>query len=742
MNLEDLSSAQKKAVLEYEGPVLVLAGAGSGKTRVITYRIAFLLQERLARPWEILAVTFTNKAAAEMRERVQALVGSGAGDLYLGTFHAFGARFLRQHGAAFGRDSRFSIYDDDDQSRVIRTLLKAGYNEEQVKSYFGPAKGFIATVKGGLEDPHQAAASLNPAQRKAILELYFQYEAALRSNNAFDFDDLISLPCRLLRDNRELLEQYRRRYRFVLIDEFQDTNVPQGELARLLAAPTGNITAVGDDDQSIYGWRGAVIGNILDFERDYRNVRIFRLEQNYRSTQAILDAAYEVIKNNLGRHPKKLWTQRKGGEKPRVLATGDDREEARTVVARIQEILSTGRYTPGQIVILYRTNAQSRSLEDALRVNTIPYVIVGGLRFYERKEIKDFLAYLRLLVNPNDVLSLQRIINLPPRGIGEKTMGRLSAFAVENGLTLFQAILRAGEIEDLPKRMTERLEDFGKWIEGLRAFAERENLHKVGEKLLQDSGLLEYYQKEESAEFLDRRENISELLNALREYSFESRNTGMQDLENFLQEVALVTDIDRWDRESQAVTLMTLHAAKGLEFPVVFMTGLEDGLFPLQNSTSDPQELEEERRLFYVGATRAKDLLFLTYARHRMRWGQEVSWQRPSRFLQEIPATLLEKEDEPEQRYPVKEENDLFRRSKQRSTLGHSAHKPSLGPESIQRNSQAEYPLGCRVMHSQFGEGVVIRSEGSGEALRLLVNFEGAGQKLLLAKYARLQKII
>jgi DNA helicase-2/ATP-dependent DNA helicase PcrA len=417
-------------------------------------------------------------------------------------------------------------------------------------------------------------------------------------------------------------------------------------------------------------------------------------------------------------------------------------DEAHEVVGEIHHLMKSREYRWKDFAILFRTNMLSRQFEEVLIGQAIPYTVVGGVRFYERKEIKDFLAYLRLLVNPSDVLSLQRVINLPPRGIGEKTLARVSAFATEMNVPLFQSLLRASEIDDLPQRMAERLQDFAKWIETLRQFATSENLHRVGEKLLQDSGLLEYYKKEEAPEFLDRQQNISELLNALREYSFESLNTGMQDLENFLQEVALVTDIDRWNQAPQAVTLMTLHAAKGLEFPVVFMTGLEDGLFPLQNSMADPRELEEERRLFYVGATRAKDLLFLTYARHRLRWGQELSWQKPSRFLQEIPNDLLEQEEEIFPRTIITENTDLFRRSRQRNTYEPRTIKPTRQPESVLRTTQLEYPLGCRVQHGQFGEGVVLRSEGSGEGLRVLVNFEEAGQKLLLAKYAKLQRII
>jgi len=734
VNLEDLNPTQKEAVLAYQGPVLVLAGAGSGKTRVITYRVAYLLEERLARPWEILAMTFTNKAAAEMRERVQGLLGGNVGELFLGTFHAFGARFLRRHAGVFGRNSRFTIYDEEDQDRLIRSLLKQGLGEDRGGGYFQTSKKFIEKVKGSLKKPEVVAKETDQLHRDISLDLYYKYEAALANSNAFDFDDLVGLPCQVLRKDLQLREEYRQRFRFLLIDEFQDTNFPQGELARLLAAPGGNITAVGDDDQSIYGWRGAWIGNILQFERDYQGVRTFRLEQNYRSTQAILDAAHQVIQKNLTRHPKKLWTRREGGDKPRVLSTGDDREEARQVVTRIQELLNRNHhYNPGDVVILYRTNAQSRPLEDALRQNMLPYIIVGGLRFYERKEVKDFLAYLRLLVNPSDLLSLQRVINLPPRGIGEKTLQKLSAYAAAKRITLFEATLRASEIENLSRRSAQKVAEFGQWIESLRQFAKEQSLHRIGEKLLSESELLDYYKREEAAEFENRQDNLSELLNALREYSFESQHSGMEDLENFLQEVALVTDIDRWNPDDKAITLMTLHAAKGLEFPIVFLTGLEDGLFPLQNSISDPPKLEEERRLFYVGATRAKDQLFLTYARNRRRWGQDLAWQRPSRFLKEIPDAYLDREEDFVLASPAEGSENLFRKARSRE---------GAYPTPRAASQERSYPIGSRVRHAQFGEGVVIKSEGHGKGLRVLVNFAAAGEKLLLAEIARLQRIL
>ncbi|MCX6640009.1 MAG: UvrD-helicase domain-containing protein [bacterium] len=731
-SLKDLNKEQLQAVESCEGPVLVLAGAGSGKTRVITYRIAYLLQEKLAKPWEILAVTFTNKAAREMQDRVLAMVNGGLKDCYLGTFHAFGARFLRRHAEFFNRTTRFTIYDDDDQSRLIRNLVKAQVPEILAKSIIPGLKKFIGRVKNNLHGLDGVALPPGDVNVELFKKLYLDYDKALKQNNAFDFDDLISLPCVLLGKDAELRKQYRDRFRFILIDEFQDTNYPQGELARLLAAPAGNITAVGDDDQSIYGWRGAYLGNILQFEQDFKGVKIFRLEQNYRSTKAILDVAHHIIVKNKNRHPKKLWTDRHSGQKPQIISAFDDREEARIVVEKIVEKVSGDSYNYGDCVILYRTNAQSRNFEDALRKNQIPYTIVGGLRFYERKEIKDFLGYLRLLVNPSDLICLQRVINLPPRGIGPKTLAVLSLVANESGKPVFEIIRNADKIEELPRRTVEKLKQFAVWIEGLAKMAASESLFKVGEKLLGESGLLEYYRKEEADEFKNREDNLSELLNALREYSHASARSGLEDLDDFLQEVALVTDIDRWNKAEKSLTLMTLHAAKGLEFPIVFLTGLEDGLFPLFNSLQDQSEIEEERRLFYVGATRAKELLFLTYARSRMRWGQEVPYQMPSRFIQDIPQDLLEPEESAVGRNQIfHEEKRSFHKRETSFSFSHS--KPRI--DSV----KDEFSLGSRVQHAQFGEGIIIHTEGRGSALRILVNFEQAGEKLLLAEYAKLK---
>jgi DNA helicase-2/ATP-dependent DNA helicase PcrA len=733
MNLSDLNSAQKEAVVNYQGPVLVLAGAGSGKTRVITYRIAFLLEEKIAEPWEILAVTFTNKAATEMRNRVTQLLRGDIGNLTIGTFHAFGARFLRRHSEAFQRDQRFSIYDEDDQNQILRGVLKDLTPGESVKEYLPKVKSYIGAVKNQLSTPEQVAVGSLDKDRDLYLEAYHRYEETLKKNNAFDFDDLIILPCRLLQGNPQILAEYRRRYRFLLIDEFQDTNLPQGELARLLMAPSGNITAVGDDDQSIYGWRGAHIGNILRFPENYQGVKIFRLEQNYRSTQPILEVAHQVIRRNSERHPKKLWTNRKGGDKPVVYAAADDREEAARITAWIQELLKSHRYSPSDIVILYRTNAQSRPFEDELRKNMLPYVVVGGLRFYERKEIKDFLAYLRILVNPNDVLSLRRIINVPPRGIGEITLNRLLSHATSTGVTLFHALTDAGQIKEIGAKQRKNAELLGKWLQDVRQFAAQENLHAVGEKILLDSGLLEYYQKEDATNFENRKENLGEFLNALQEYSFESGLSALEDLENFLQEVALATDVDQWDPSRGAISLMTLHAAKGLEFPVVFLTGLEDGLFPHNNSLDDPRKVEEERRLFYVGTTRAKDLLYLTYAHNRLRWGQEITWQKPSRFLKDIPDHYLIFEEDLS--------GILMERLRPALSRRHTLDRQQAqGPASPQ-TFNVDLTLGTHVRHPQFGEGIVINTEGSGEAHRVLVNFEDVGQKLLLTKYAKLHII-
>ncbi|MFH1861662.1 MAG: 3'-5' exonuclease, partial [bacterium] len=536
-------------------------------------------------------------------------------------------------------------------------------------------------------------------------------------------------PCFLLRDHPDLLEKYRKRFRFLLIDEFQDTNLPQGELARLLAAPSGNITAVGDDDQSIYGWRGAYIGNILQFKRDYQGVKTFKLEQNYRSTAAILETAHQVIQQNLSRHPKKLWTDRQRGSKPRLISALDEREESHVVIREIQQLLSSGFYRASDIVILYRTNAQSRTFEEELRRNTIPYVMVGGLRFYERKEVKDFLAFLRLLVAPNDGLSLERIINLPPRGIGNKTISVLLEFSRNRNISLFQTILDADEVEGIGKKASAALKELGLWITNLQEYTKHESLFKVGERLLKESKLLEHYKNADAVTYATREENLSELLNALREYSYESQSTGSEDLQNFLQEVALVTDIDHWNSDDRSINLMTLHAAKGLEFSVVFLTGLEDGLFPLQSNISETALLEEERRLFYVGATRAKEQLYLTYARNRRRWGRESLWQQPSRFLKEIPDELLE---EVAVQYPT---------PIQREIRIHGENK--LAVHTLSYSHEADlYPLGSRVSHRQFGEGIVIHSEGRGEGQRLLVNFERYGQKLLLTSHAKLQLLL
>lgn len=723
INLADLNSIQREAVQVPSGPVLVLAGAGSGKTRVITYRIAYLIQEGLAKPWEILAVTFTNKAASEMRQRVNAMLKQNLRETFIGTFHSYGASFLRRHAESFGRTSRFTIFDEDDQSRLIRSLLKGKIGSSDAKGIKSGIQSFIEKVKCNLIPAESVTEGSQHPLTELYLQIYEEYEKLLKQNNAFDFDDLIRLPCLLLKNDNALRSSYRQRYRYLLIDEFQDTNLPQGELARLICAPSGNITAVGDDDQSIYGWRGARLGNILQFEDDYKGVKIFRLEQNYRSTQAILNTAHQVIQKNISRHPKKLWTDRDKGEKPKVLATSDDHEEAERVVETISNFLHLKKFKPGDIAILYRTNAQSRTFEDALMRNRIPYVIVGGLRFYERKEIKDFLAYLRLLVNPDEIISLQRVINLPPRGIGAKTITHLDQYAAAKGIGLFQAILHAKDIEGIGKSTANKLSQFAQWINEVRSFAEKQSLFKVGERLLFESKLIEYYKKEDAQKSLLREENLSELLNALRQYSYSSERPCREDLNDFLQEVALVTDIDGWNREEQAVTLMTLHSAKGLEFPAVFLTGLEEGLFPIQSALDEPEEIEEERRLFYVGATRAKDLLILTYARNRMRWGKEIPWQSPSRFLKEIPDEFIEYEESGVSWY-----NKVDRKSSNRFEV----------PRTIGGKVEQEFSLGSRVQHDHFGEGIVINTEGSGYNLRLLVNFENFGDKLLLASHAKL----
>ncbi len=727
--LEGLNDEQREAVSCLDGPVLVIAGAGSGKTRVLTHRTAYLIESGKAAPWQILAVTFTNKAAGEMRERIERLVGSRHVGLWVGTFHSVCARILRQEADRIGFARNFVIYDAEDQLAFIRnTMTELGISTTQ----FNPkaVRARISGAKNAYVSAEEYGRSAGDFFEEKVAQIFTAYQRRLRENNAMDFDDLLVKPIQLFEQYPQVLAAYQDRFRYILVDEYQDTNRAQYLLLKLLAQRHRNICVVGDDDQSIYAWRGADLRNILDFEKDYPDCKIFRLEQNYRSTRFILDAAHSVVSNNQGRREKRLWTVKESGEKVTVLEVGNDFDEAEAVVVKIREQFARHKRNFRDFAVLYRTNAQSRLLEDALRRHGIAYVIVGGLRFYERKEIKDVLAYLRLVSNPSDSISLLRVINYPPRGIGPTTIGRLNDFAFRHGIPLFEALGRVGEIDGVSDRIRERVLEFHNLIAKYASLKGELSAAELANALVDEIGILRTFKEVGTEESLNRAENVRELLRALSEPTPEGE---VRTLERFLEEVTLVTDIDTWDDRANAVTLMTLHAAKGLEFPVVFITGLEEGLFPLSRTFSDPQELEEERRLFYVGATRAKEKLYLCWARQRRRFGENHLAGMPSRFLQELDRNSVEEESLYRSRPP-------YRPRRSRDFATDSVVEPMPAYEDFSQEV-LELRVGSRVRHPKFGTGTVISRDGHGENLKVTVDFHEAGQRRLMVKYANLELV-
>jgi DNA helicase-2/ATP-dependent DNA helicase PcrA len=710
---QDLNPPQREAVTHTAGPLLVLAGAGSGKTRVLAHRIAYLLSVAGVPPYRILAVTFTNKAAGEMADRVRGLVGDASGGMWMGTFHSICARLLRAEGRHLGISPNFTIYDDQDQALLLKGVLRdLGLTQSRLTP--ASVRSRISWAKSNLlapEDFEKMAAG--PFDRRVVLA-YHAYEAALRASNALDFDDLISMPVRLLRQSSEALERNARRFTFILIDEYQDTNKAQYELVHLLSSQYKNICAVGDDDQSIYRWRGADITNILNFERDFPDAVVIRLEQSYRSTKTILAASHAVIRQNKHRKEKNLWTENDVGRKLVVSGVMNEQDEGRFVVDTVEQIARDEDRSYAEFVVLYRTNAQSRALEDALRRRAVPYVIVGGLKFYERKEIKDLIAYLKLIANPLDMVSLTRIINVPNRGIGDVTLTRLKQFAADMGLGVAEALEKAAEIETLGAAARRRLEAFRVLIGELRSAAEDHPVADLIALVAERSGYLSHLKAQDTVEAVSRLENIQELVAG--GYEFQERSEH-QTLGKFLEEVSLVMDIDLWDDRKDAVSLMTLHNAKGLEFPVVFIAGVEEGLIPHHTSFEDQEELEEERRLFYVGLTRAKERVFLSLASGR-RGFQGWMPQVGSRFLEDIPDEFLE--DVTPQGYSPE------------AAATPAADYPDWGEEKIVRK-------GMRVRHSDWGVGTVTMCEGYGKQLRLTVDFGGGNRKRVLACYANLE---
>jgi DNA helicase II / ATP-dependent DNA helicase PcrA len=635
--LENLNPEQKEAVLQTEGPVLILAGAGSGKTRVLTYRIAYMIEEKNINPWNILAITFTNKAAKEMKERVGNLIGSTQ-DMWISTFHAACARILRKDIERLGGYKKnFVIFDTKDQESVVKDCLKE-LNLNEKNFPFKTVSAAISNAKNLLEDPARfAQKNMGDIRGKKMTDIYTLYQKKLKKNNALDFDDILFKAVEVLANNPDILSYYQNKFKYIMIDEYQDTNYCQYRLVSLLAKQHHNLCVVGDDDQSIYSWRGADIGNILNFEKEFPQAKIIKLEQNYRSTQTILDAANAVIKNNFGRKSKKLWTENDIGASIQLYNAMNEWGEANFISSEIKQLQEVYGKKLNEFAVLYRTNAQSRVIEEAFMSNGIPYRIIGGFKFYDRKEVKNVIAYLRLIQNPDEDVSLKRIINIPKRGIGNTTLEAIQNYAKQNDDSLFGALLSIDNIPGVSKKALANINEFVKLISGLMAAAEIKKPSAVLKELLDKSGYLEDLKKEGDEDDLSRAENVGELLSATLDYESKTPDATLQ---QFLEQLALMSDIDNFQADAEAVVLMTLHSAKGLEFPVVFMSGMEEGVFPSQRSYFEESQMEEERRLMYVGITRARESLYLTAAFERTIFGS-ATYNIVSQFIKEIPKDLI-----------------------------------------------------------------------------------------------------
>mgnify|MGYP000646096030 FL=1 len=735
-----LNPQQAEAVINTEGPMLIMAGAGSGKTKVLTCRVANLLQKGV-RPYRILAITFTNKAAAEMRERVNNMSGPAAKDVWLFTFHAFCARFLRMEIDKLpGYGGNFAIYDTADSQNLIKQILKE-MNLDDKRFQPSGILSRISNAKNALQDAAAFARQAGDFYEQKVADIYSRYEQKLQLNNALDFDDLLMLSIKLLQENKEVREKYQDRFDYLLVDEYQDTNHAQYLLTKFLAAKHRNICVVGDADQSIYGWRGADIQNILDFEKDYPDAKVIKLEQNYRSTQIILDAANAVIENNTGRKPKNLWTENKSGADIIYFQAVDERDEARFVIEQLQNLQRTENKKLGDMAILYRTNTQSRIFEEMLIKSGISYNMVGGLKFYERKEIKDIIAYLRVIFNPADSLSLLRIINVPKRGIGDASLAKIQAYAAANNVSLFEAVSNAAAIDGLSSRFVSKLDNLAGIIFELMNLASEAPVEDLIDRVLRDTGYLEELENERTPQAQSRIDNLHELISVAQEFAASEEENN---LENFLAHVALVSDIDDTELGEDAITLMTLHSSKGLEFPVVFLVGMEEGLFPHARTLMDETEIEEERRLCYVGITRAKEKLFLSSTKMRTIYGNTVTYP-PSRFLQEIPARLV-KTIKRQERFSALEnfkqvsEKYSARPQKPASTFNPHSFMPQK-PAAAAGGTGTRFNTGDRVSHSKWGEGMVVSVKDSPDGQEVKVAFAGAGVRSLLTKYAVLKKL-
>ena len=724
--LDGLNREQQQAVQHTEGPLLILAGAGSGKTKVLTVRIAYLLAQGV-NPYEILAITFTNKAAKEMKSRVEGLVGDVANRIWLSTFHSFCAKFLRFELDNFlGYNSNFTIYDTSDSQVVIKAALKA-LNLDDKYYPVGAMISAISDAKNKLMFASDYRKQARDFYQQKVADVYEYYERELRKNNALDFDDLLLVAVKLLQSNAAVLDKYSKRFRYVMIDEYQDTNHAQYLLAYLLSSHWKNIAVVGDADQSIYAWRGADIQNILDFEKDYPNCTSIKLEQNYRSTKIILDAANAVIDHNEGRPEKNLWTDKIEGAKIQHFTAQSEHEEAAFIGDTIVKKHDIHGVPYGDMAILYRTNAQSRVLEEALIKRALPYTMVGGTKFYDRKEIKDVLAYLRVLYNPFDDLSLLRIINVPKRSIGATTVSKLQDYARENGTSLFMTLTQLHLVDTIKGKTKEKLEEFGILIFTLVAEMDDKSVLDILEAILDRTGYLAQLEESTDPQDQARAENIGELLSVAKDFQ-DTNPTGT--VEDFLEQVALVNDVDSFEQEESKVTLMTLHAAKGLEFPIVFLGGLEEGLFPHSRTLMNPEEIEEERRLAYVGITRAEKELYISNATTRTVFGRTSSYL-PSRFIDEIPAELVDglraKRRIPDDIKPTV--------PRHMSVASRPVTKPIIRNEVI-----ADWKVGDTAIHSKWGNGKVVNVSGEGAGMKLTIEFPTQGVRVVMAKFAPVKK--
>ena len=768
--LKNLNDKQYEAVVNTEGPCLVIAGAGSGKTKVLTHKIAYLIGEKNALPWNILAITFTNKAANEMKERITNLVGDVAQDIWMGTFHSICVRILRKFIDRLGFDSSFIIFDTSDQRTLVKTCIKnIGLDDKMFTDRSVLSE--ISNAKNEMLDPEQYTVRANGDFRKEKIALVYEmYQKRLRENNAIDFDDIINYTIKILMENPDILEYYSNKFQYVLVDEYQDTNKAQFTLVTMLASKNGNITVVGDNDQGIYSFRGADISNILNFERDFPGTKIIKLEQNYRCTGNILKAANSVIKNNEVKYKKQLWTENEVGNLPKVYSADNEYDEGTYIAQQIEHLRREEYYKYSDFAILYRMNTQSRAIEEILRRESIPYKIIGGLKFYERKEIKDIISYLRLIQNPFDNLSLKRIINEPKRGIGKTSLDKIEQMSDEIGISMYE-IIKDSDQYGL-NRVFLNSREFVNCIEELRAKKDDLKLSELIKETLKKTGYTKALENENTIEAENRIENLDEFLTVAIEFEEESAENHLSD---FLEGITLSSDIDNMEETEETVTLMTLHSAKGLEFPVVFLVGMEEGIFPGYKSISEPQELEEERRLCYVGITRAKENLYLTCSKQRTIFGS-TSCNPVSRFLKEIPSDLLDGYEEAfgDNSKETSSNNSIFGDSKYSWTYGSKNNgniktykvdtkEPTIAASSTNTgfafrsaesflnslNKKAtgtnvdlsQYQAGVRIFHKKFGEGTINKVEPEGDDLKVDIQFDKVGHKRLMAKFANLEVI-